>query len=166
MANALFINPEDVIKNTLIDGSLDRDKLTQFIYLSQQKDVRGYLGTDLYDKISADIVAGTLAGVYLTLNTNYIQPFLIHSSMSMFLPFAGYILGNGGVFKHQSNNSQPVDQKEVDALSEQHRNHSEYFAELLIKHLCKNSTLYPEYTTNSDDDIDPIKESNPTNWVL
>lgn len=166
MAKALFIKPEDVIKNTFLDGSLDRDKLTQFIYLSQQKDVRMYLGTDLYDKISSDIVAGTLAGVYLALNTDYIQPYLTHSTMSLFLPFAGYTLGDGGVFKHQGNNEQIAEQTEVDALSEQHRKHSEYFADLLVKHLCENNTLFPEYSTNTGDDIDPNKETNPTNWVL
>jgi len=166
MAKALFIKPEDIIKNTFVDGSLDRDKLTQFIYLSQQKDVRGYLGEDLYDKIATDIVAGNLAGVYLALNTDYIQPFLIHSSMSMFLPFAGYTLGNGGVFKHQGASEQVVEQTEVDALSEQHRIHSEYFGELLVKHLCENDSNFPEYSTNTGDEIVPNKDINPTNWVL
>lgn len=166
MAKALFIKPEDIIKNTFLDGSLDRDKLTQFIYLSQQKDVRGYLGTDLYNKIATDIVGGTLAGVYLSLNTDYIQPYLTHSTMSLFLPFAGYTLGNGGVFKHQGNDEQIAAQTEVDALSEQHRKHSEYFANLLVKHLCENNTSFPEYSTNTGDDIDPNKETNPTNWVL
>jgi len=166
MAKALFIKPEDIIKSTFLDGSLDRDKLTQFIYLSQLKDVRGYLGQDLYDKMAADIVAGSLAGVYLALNTDYIQPFLTHSTMSMFLPFAGFTLGNGGVFKHSGSSEQIAEQSEVDALSEQHRIHSEYFGKLLVNHLCENDNDFPEYSTNEGDEIDPNKDINPTNWVL
>ena len=166
MSKALFIKPDDIIKKTSLDGTIDRDKLTQFIYLSQQKDVRGYLGTDLYDKISTDILASNLSGVYLSLVTDYIQDYLTHSTLSAFLPFAGYTIGNGGVFKHVIDNGQIAEQTEVDALSEQHRNHAEYFAELLVKHLCENSNDYPEYSTNTGDDIDPNKDTNPTNWVL
>ena len=67
MATALFIKREDLVKNTAISGSVDTDKFIHFIKLAQEIHVRNYLGTDLYNKISADIVAGSLAGDYLNL---------------------------------------------------------------------------------------------------
>ena len=67
MATALFIKREDLVKNTAISGSVDTDKFIHFIKLAQEIHVRNYLGTDLYNKISADIVAGSLAADYLNL---------------------------------------------------------------------------------------------------
>ena len=72
MATALFIKREDLIRNSILDGNIDTDKFIQFIKIAQQIHVRNYLGSDLYDKIGADIVAGTLTGNYLTLVNTYI----------------------------------------------------------------------------------------------
>ena len=100
MATALFIKREDLVKNTALSGSVDTDKFIQFIKLAQEIHVRNYLGSDLYDRISADIIADTLTGNYLTLVNDYIQDMLIHYAMSEYLPFAAYTISNGGVHKH------------------------------------------------------------------
>ena len=104
MATALFIKRQDLVKNTALSGNVDTDKFIQFIKLAQEIHVRNYLGTDLYNKISADIIADTLAGDYLNLVNDYIQPMLIHFAMSEYLPFAAYTVANGGVYKHTSEN--------------------------------------------------------------
>ena len=65
MATALFINRTDLVKNSILDGNTDTDKFIQFIKVAQQINIQNYLGTDLYNKISADILAGTLTGNYL-----------------------------------------------------------------------------------------------------
>ena len=90
MATALFISRTDLVKNSIIDGNVDTDKFIQFIKISQEIHIQNYLGGKLYDKISADIVAGTLSGNYLTLVTDYVQPMLIHYAMVDYLPFAAY----------------------------------------------------------------------------
>ena len=81
MATALFIKRSDLVKNTALNSNVDTDKFIQFISLAQEIHVQNYLGTDLYDKISADIIAGTLTGDYLDLVNDYIQPMLIHFAM-------------------------------------------------------------------------------------
>ena len=98
MATALFIKRADLIKNTAMNGNVDTDKFIQFIKIAQEIHVRNYLGTDLYDKISADIIAGTLSGDYLDLVNDFIQPMLIHFAMAEYLPFAAYTIANGGVY--------------------------------------------------------------------
>ena len=97
MATALFIKPIDIKRNTIIDGNVDVDKFIQFIKIAQQIHVRNYLGSDLYNKISDDIIADTLTGNYLSLVNTYIQPMLIHFAMVDYLPFAAYQVKNGGV---------------------------------------------------------------------
>ena len=81
MATALFITPTDLKQNSLIDGNVDTDKFIQFIKISQQIHIQNYLGTALYDKISADIIADSLTGNYLTLVRDYIKDMLIHYAM-------------------------------------------------------------------------------------
>jgi hypothetical protein len=76
--------------------------------------IQNYLGTDLYNKISADIIAGTLSGDYLNLVQDYIQPMLIHFAMVDYLPFASYELRNGGLFRHRSENADNPTKEEVD----------------------------------------------------
>ena len=82
--------------------------------------IQNYLGTDLYNKISADIIAGTLTGDYLELVNDYIQPMLIHFAMVDYLPFASYELRNGGLFRHRSENAENPTKEEVDFLTQKH----------------------------------------------
>jgi hypothetical protein len=67
MAIALFITRTDLVRNSILDGNVDTDKFIQFIKIAQEIHVKNYLGSKLYNKISADIVAGTLSGDYLDL---------------------------------------------------------------------------------------------------
>ena len=166
MATALFISRTDLVKNSIIDGNVDTDKFIQFIKISQEIHIQNYLGGKLYDKISADIVAGTLSGNYLTLVTDYVQPMLIHYEMVDYLPFAAYQVKNGGVFKHNSENAQTASKDEVDFLVSKQRDFAEYYCRRFIDYMCFHGNLYPEYTNNSEDDVYPSKNTNPSNWVL
>ena len=167
MATALFIKREDLVKNTAISGSVDTDKFIHFIKLAQEIHVRNYLGTDLYNKISADIVAGSLAGDYLSLVNDYIQDMLIHYAMSEYLPFAAYTISNGGVFKHESENSQTVEKNEIDTLIAKERDYAEYYTNRFIDYMTYNApSKFPEYYSNQNEEIYPDKDSNFAGWVL
>jgi hypothetical protein len=166
MATALFISRTDLVKNTIIDGNVDTDKFIQFVKIAQEIHIQNYLGSKLYDRISADITAGTLAGDYLTLVTTYIQPMLIHYAIVDYLPFAAYQIKNGGVFKHNSENSETVSKSEIDFLVSKQRDFAEYYTRRFIDYICFNSTLFPEYLNNQDSDVDPDRNTNPSNWVL
>ncbi len=99
MATALFIKRQDLVKNTALSGNVDTDKLYSSSSWHKKSNVRNYLGTDLYNKISNDIIADTLTGDYLSLVNDYIQDMLIHYAMAEYLPFAAYTISNGGVHK-------------------------------------------------------------------
>ena len=62
MATALFIRRDDLVRNTFLSGNVDTDKFIQFIKIAQEIHVQQYLGSKLYDRISTDIIAGTLTG--------------------------------------------------------------------------------------------------------
>jgi hypothetical protein len=166
MATALFITPTDLKRNSLVDGNVDVDKFIQFIKISQQIHIQNYLGTALYDKISNDIIAGTLTGNYLFLVNEYVKDMLIHFAMVDYLPFAAYQVANGGVFKHISENSESVTKNEVDTLIDKHRNFAQFYTRRFIDYICFNNNLFPEYNENQNADMYPDTDANFVGWVL
>lgn len=167
MATALFIKRADLVKNTALNGSVDTDKFIQFIHIAQEIHVRNFMGTDLYDKISADIIAGSLTGDYLALVNDYIQPMLIHYAMAEYLPFAAYTIANGGVYKHNSENSTIASKEEVDLLINRERDYAEYYTQRFIDYMSFNADdKFPEYYTNNNDDIYPDKDVLFHGWSL
>lgn len=166
MAEALLITRTDLVKFTAMNGNVDTDKFIQYIKIAQDIHIQGYLGTDLLDKIKADIVAATLTGDYLTLVETYIKPMLIHWAMVEFLPFSAYTIANKGVYKHSSENSENVDKIEVDFLIEKERKIAEHYTQRFIDYMCFNQSKFPEYNTNSNGDMYPNTDTNFSGWVL
>lgn len=166
MATALFISRTDLVRNSIIDGSVDYDKIVQFLKLSQQIDIQNLLGTDLYNRISTDIENSTLTGDYLALVKDYIQPTLIWFAQVNYIPFAAYQIKNGGVFKHSSETAENVNKNEVDYLVGKAREYANYYSTRLVDHLCFNQSKFPEYTSNTNDDISPDTDTVFNGWVL
>ena len=166
MATALFISRTDLVKNSVIDGNTDTDSFIQFIKIAQEIHIQNYLGTKLYNRISADIIADTLTGDYLTLVNDYIQQMLIHYAMVDFLPFAAYQVKSGGIFKHRSEKAETVSKDEVDYLVQKERDFAEYYTRRFVDYICFDSSKFPEYLDNQDSDVYPDKNVSGSNWVL
>ena len=163
---ALFITREDIVKYTALNGNVDTDKFIQFIKIAQDIHIQNYLGTKLFQKLQADIVANTLAGNYLTLVTTYVKPMLIHWGMVEYLPFAAYTIANKGVYKHSSENSENVDKNEVDYLLEKERSIAQNYTQRFIDYMSFNQALFPEYRSNQNNDIFPDSMNNYTGWYI
>ena len=166
MAVALFISRTDLVKNTILDGNVDTDKFIQFIKIAQEIHIRNYLGSKLYDKIGADIVAGTLTGDYLTLVNTYLKPMLIHFAMVDYIPFASFQLKNGGFTKHVSENAESLNRSEIDMLINKETNFAEYYTQRFLDYMCVNSNSFPEYNENTSGDVYPDKDTDYQSWVL
>jgi hypothetical protein len=166
MATALWIKREDLVRQTALGGNVDTDKFIQFIKIAQEIHIQNYTGTKLYDKISDDIIAGTLANPYLALVNDYLQPMLIHYAMVEYLPFAAYTIANGGVYKHTSENSTSVEKNEVDFLVEKERNIAQYYTDRFITYMSYNQAQFPEYYLNNNADVFPDTDANFSSWVL
>ena len=167
MATALFISRADLVRNTIINGTVDSDKFLPFIKLAQIQHIQNYLGSKLYDKISQDILDGSLTGDYQTLVNEYVQPALIHFAMVDFLPFSAFEIKNGGIFKHSSETATQPSKDEVDYLVQKHRNFAEFYTRRMIDYLTFNApSKYPEYYTNQNEDMYPDKSASFVGWVL
>lgn len=166
MAQALFITRDDITRFTALNGNVDGDKFVQFIKIAQDIHIQNYLGTDLYAKISNDIVASTLIDPYLSLLTNYIKPMVINWAMVEYLPFAAYTIANKGVYKHGAENSETVQKNEVDFLVSKQESIAKHYTQRFIDFICNNSALFPEYNSNSNGDMYPDRSNNFGGWVL
>lgn len=166
MAQALFITRNDLVKYTAVNGNVDTDKFIQFVKVAQDIHIQNYLGSDLFNKISQDIINDTLTGDYLTLVETYIKPMVIHWAMVEYLPFASYSIANKGLFKHSAENASNVDKNEVDFLIEKSRNLAQYYTDRFISYMSFNNNLFPEYYSNSNEDVYPDKNASFEGWVL
>ena len=171
MATTLFINRTDLVKNTILNGNVDTDVFINFIKIAQQMHVQQYLGTQLYNKITSLINAGTMTEIlnpnYYLLLVEYIQPILIHFSMTYYLPFANFKITNGGVFKHKSDSSDSVSGEELELLVQKHRTFADFYAKRFVDYAnFYATTLFPEYWLNKNNDIYPDSQTNPCNWLL
>ena len=166
MAQALLISRKDIVKFTAMNGNVDTDKFIQFIKIAQDIHIQNYLGSDLLNKIEADIIASTLTGSYLSLVSDYVKPMLIHWAMVEYLPFAAYTVANKWVFKHSSENATNVDKDEIDFLIEKERNLAQYYTDRFISYMSFNNDSFPEYNSNSNEDVYPDKDASFEGWVL
>lgn len=158
MSKILFIGAKELKDNGLINGSVDVDKYINYLEISQDIHIQNYLGTDLYNRLKDGIVADDLNSDEVNLLDNYIKNALIHFALAEYYPFAAYRITNGGIYKHTSDNEQTIDVDEIASLTRQERSYADYYAKRLVDFLCENSSLYPEYSTNTDNDINPSKE--------
>ena len=168
MATQLFINRTDLVRNSIMDGNISTDKFIQFVKIAQEIDVQQIMGTDLYNGLSAAMpnIEDSSNARWKTILDDYIVPMLIWYAQANYYPFAAYQVKQGGVFKHTSENSISVDKNEVDFLVEKARTNAEWYSRRFIDFMSFNQATYPEYTSNTNDDIYPSYDSTFNGWVL
>ena len=166
MAQALFVNRDDIVKFTALNGNVDESKFIQWVKVAQDIHIQNYLGTKLFNKINDAIVANNLANPYLMLLNVYIKPMVIHWTMVEYLPFAAYTIANKGVFKHGSENSTNVEKSEIDFLVEKERGIAQNYTRRFIDYMTYNQSSFPEYNSNSNADVYPDKDASFIGWYL
>jgi hypothetical protein len=171
MAKALLITREDIVKKTALNGNVDTDEFIQFVEIAQDIHIQSYLGTDLLEKIQSIIAAGTIDDAanadYKTLLVDYVKDMLIHWSLYEYLPWAAYTIANKGVYKHLSENAESVSKNEVDYLQEKQKTFANNYTQRFIDFMSINAgSKYPEYYSNTNDDVSPDKNTNLTGWQI
>lgn len=143
---ALFITRNDIIKNSPLQGSIDADRLINFVRTAQEKYVLNLLGTVLYKRLQADIISQTpFQGKYKELVDDYIKPILIWSSVVEYLPFSAVQFKAEGAVKHESDQSKSVSKGEVDYLAGKAHDNYEYYSTRMQDFLIAFSSQIPEY---------------------
>jgi len=158
----LFISEDRLKRSTALNYNIDTEFLLPFVKTAQDKHLQAILGSKLYNKIEADIKASTLTGNYEKLVDDYIQDALVHYAVMEALPFISYKIANGSITQKNSENGTAATRQDVDWLISKERDNAEFYGQRIIEYLIYNETLFPEYSTNNNDDINPVKNAfNP-----
>lgn len=149
MAELLFIQPNDMTETSVMGGNIDYDKIDFHILSVQLSVLEPLLGTLLYDKIIADVIAETITGVYQTIFVEFIKPITKNMAIAEFIEVASYNLDNAGIFKNQPTNTEIVDREEVIILAGKYRSLAQKYILRFNKFICKNTIT--EYKNFQDE---------------
>jgi hypothetical protein len=148
MAYALFINRNDIIKNSPLQGAIDADALLPFIRTAQDKYLKNLLGTVLFSYLQAQIVAGTvnnLSVYYQDLLDDHIKNTLIWYGCVEYIPFSSVQFKSNGAVKQKSDQGEAPTKGEVDYLLSKALNNADYYALRLQNYLIAYSQFIPQY---------------------
>ena len=163
MSYVLFISESKLKDSTAINLSVDNEILLPYLRQSQKLYVETKLGTDLNQKLKDLIKAGTVGNVgneaYKTLLDEYIGDMLPNWALYHCIPFLRFKVENGNIYSKTSETGQALSTEESQHLREEIRNTAEYYTERMIDYICNNTSLFPEYSTNSGSDVDPDRNA-------
>lgn len=148
MSYALFINRNDIIKNTPLQGAIDADALLPFVRVSQDKYIKNLIGTVLFDYLQDQIVAntvGSLSVYYQDLLDDYIKNALIWYSCVEYIPFSSVQFKSNGAVKQQSEQGVAPSKLEIDYLKQIAQTNADYYALRLQNYLIAYSQNIPQY---------------------
>jgi hypothetical protein len=148
MSYALFINRNDIIKNTPLQGAIDADALLPFVRTAQDKYLKNLLGTILFDYLQAEITANTVSNLsiyYQDLLDDYIKNTLIWYTAVEYIPFSSVQFKSNGAVKQQSEQGIAPGKNEIDYLKQQAQNNADYYALRLQNYLIAYSNNIPQY---------------------
>ena len=161
MAYYQFIDSEYLTNWSIIPKNVDTGLITKFIRQAQDINIQQALGHDLYFKLMNDYSnTGTTTGEYLTLMNDYVKLSQTEWTTYHALPFIHQRITSQSLIKNGTDNSTPVDLKEMQSLREEIRNSAEYYTERIREYILNNQASFPEYfTTYGVSRIQPAKTS-------
>ena len=159
MSQALFVSANRLKRDTAIGGSVDDDLIRPYVFMAQQRWILPVLGTDLYNKLTDEIDAGTVAGVYATLLNDYVIPSTVQYSFVQLVPFLRLRFVNNAVVIMNSEQSSAATYDDLKPLIDQALDMATFYRERLIAYLCENSSSFPEYTSNTGSDLSPSRSN-------
>ena len=163
MAYVLFISESKLKDSTAINLNVDPEILLPYVLQAQRIYIEPKIGTDLYEKLESLITAGTIGNVgneaYKTLVDEYIGDCLPSWAFHMCIPYLRFKTENGNIYSKTSETGTALSTEEAQHLREEVRNNAEYFTERMIKYITNNTSLFPEYNTNSGADISPDRNA-------
>jgi hypothetical protein len=163
MAYVLFISEEKLKDSTAINLNVDIDLLLPFVRQAQKLYVEPKLGTDLYEHIKGLISGGTIGNpanaAYKTLLDDYVGDLLPNMALYHAIPYLRFKVENGNIYSKTSETGTALSTEEAQHLREEVKNTGEYYIERMIEYITNNTSLFPEYSTNSGADISPDRNA-------
>jgi hypothetical protein len=163
MSYVLLISEQKLKDSTAINLNVSTSLLLPYVLQAQTLYIEPKLGTQLYEHIKGLIQAGTIGNVgnaaYKTLLDDYISFVLINYSFYHAIPYLRFKVENGNIYSKTSETGTALTTEESQSLREEISNTAQYYTERLIEYIRNNTSLFPEYSTNSGADVNPDKNA-------
>jgi len=140
---------------TQLNGAVEDAVMIPAIILAQDKYLQQYLGTDLLNKLKADIEADSVTGAYATLLDSYVRKATVWWSMVELVPNLYVKLDNGGLVVRVSDDTTSISPDDLHREIENARQNAQFYTTRLVEYLCANISSFPEYTSNTGADMLP-----------
>lgn len=154
MSIVYFTSINNLKERTTINLNVEDKILESSVLDAQDIDIQPILGTRLFNAIKTKIIGNILVGDYKTLMDDYIEPCLIKFAQRRSLIFMYSKLNNKSITIQESTSSTPVELDVLDKVRRELLDDAEFYSNRLKDYLCNYSTLYPEYTLSTKDEMD------------
>jgi hypothetical protein len=154
--HTLYISSTRLKKDSALGGSVSDDLIMPYILLAQDMHILPILGTDLDNKLKAEIQAGTLANQYKTLVETYLQPALVQFSFTQLMPYLRLrFVNNAVVVMGATDQSSSATYDDLKPVMDTATDAAEFYRQRMIDYLRNNTSSFPEYSSNTGSDLDP-----------
>ena len=161
MANTALLVSEQRLKQwTQLDDNVRMNEITPFIIQAQDIYMQATLGTKLYDRLKAGVIANDLTANEQRLLNDYIGPTLMQYSLYLMLPSIKYKIANQGILNGTTEETSPTTLDELQYIRQSTLDTAEFYNKRLIKFFFDNPSMFAEYTNPGTDGMSPDK-SNP-----
>jgi len=161
--NLVYIISPDFVKtySGFINSNVDNDLIDIGIIEAQEQQLQEILGTDLYESILNKISGDTLSSdtVYNELVETFVVKTLVYYTLAGVTPRLIMKFNNKNIGTQDSDNTTVIGSEEREYLINGFNNKAAFYAKRLTDHLCYNSDIYPEYTSNTEDEMRPSTNS-------
>lgn len=151
----LYTSPTRIKRDTPLGSAVDEHLLTNYIRMAQDKEILPMLGTQLDNKLKADIEADTLSGEYLKLMNEFITPALVQFTFAMFAPALRVRFSNNAVSVTTVESGSQADWRDIKPLVDTAMNMGEFYRERGIEYILNDTSSFPEYNDNTGADLHP-----------
>lgn len=147
MSTVLFISVNDIKLRTGLTANVEEKLVLPEIYTAQDMYILPALGTALYDRLLAGIVANNLNANEQKLIDTYITPSLVFFVMAELPMGLSYQFYNKGVVRKSDANATEPSAQELIEVSNKYRARAEFYKERLVRYLKEESgrNVFPEY---------------------
>lgn len=154
MSQVLFTSEQYIKTYTPVGDLVSWDELKPTVELTQDSFMQDILGTNFYNHLQTAYANQTLNTNEIAL-MNRIKPAQAYRVAEQALPFINYQIKNKGVMTQSGDYADSTDLTGIKYLRNELANRAEFYTKRLSVYLCENSSLFPEYTNDNSDDMNP-----------
>lgn len=158
MKNTLFISVNTIKERTGLRANIDDKLILPEIATAQDMYILPLLGSNLYERLQAGIVANDLNADETTLLDDFVTTTLVYFVLSELPVGLSYQFYNKGLVRKSSNDTLAPDMQELIDVANRYRSRAEFYKQRTIKFLRQNAAQgkYPQYV-NFGVGIDKIR---------